>query len=301
VHIGTPASRLRLYALAFRLCVVCVIRWFTSRDALTSCTKRGMIQSPIFDGKPIALLILAGVAGLLMAYAVRVARIGRIAAARLDTVRGTVLLGRYPIEAFHWAARAVGRALSRVGVSPDLLTFLSPALTLLTVPFAAAGYFEAAGAILIIGSSLDALDGIVARELGMTSDAGEVLDSVMDRYSDTFALAGLGLFYRDSAASLAIVLLALLGSMMVSYVRAKTDKFGIPLPSTLMRRPERIAYLSGAMLLGPTLSAWVLPDYPKSPLTLATLALVAVVANVAALQLLVCARQELRRRSELPR
>src|SRR5687767_11142321 len=105
-----------------------------------------MTLSPLFDGKPIALLILAGVASLLMAYAVRVARAGRIVAARLETVRGTVLLGRYPIEAFHWAARGLGRALSRTGVSPDLLTFLSPALTLLTVPFAAAGYFETAGA-----------------------------------------------------------------------------------------------------------------------------------------------------------
>jgi phosphatidylglycerophosphate synthase len=236
-----------------------------------------MTLSPLFDGKPIALIIVAGVAGLLMAYAVRVVRVGRIAAARLDTVRGTVLLGRYPIEAFHWAARGVGRALSRVGVSPDLLTFLSPALTLLTVPFAAVGYFEAAGAILILGSSLDALDGIVAREL-----------------------AGLGFFYRESVAGLAIVLLALLGSMMVSYVRAKTEKFRVALPSTLMRRPERIAYLSGALLLGPSLSAWVLPEYPNAPVTLATLALVAIVANVAALQLLVHARHELRRRG-MPR
>jgi CDP-diacylglycerol---glycerol-3-phosphate 3-phosphatidyltransferase len=275
-------------------------RCFTSRDALISCTNHIMTLSPLLDGEPIALIILAGVAGLLMAYAVRVVRVGRIAAARLDTVRGTVLLGRYPIEAFHWAARGVGRALSRVGVSPDLLTFLSPALTLLTVPFAAAGYFEAAGAILILGSSLDALDGIVARELGMTSDAGEVLDSVMDRYSDTFALAGLGFFYRDSVAGLAIVLLALLGSMMVSYVRAKTEKFRVALPSTLMRRPERIAYLSGALLLGPSLSAWVLPEYPNAPVTLAILALVAIVANVAALQLLVHARHELRRRGTPP-
>jgi phosphatidylglycerophosphate synthase len=235
-----------------------------------------------------------------MAYSVRVAFLGRTAAARLDTVRGTVLLGRYPIEAFHWAAGALGRALSRTGVSPDLLTFLSPVLTLLTVPLAATGCFEAAGAILIVGSSLDALDGIVARELGRTSDAGEVLDSVMDRYSDTFALAGLGLFYRESASSLVIVLLALLGSMMVSYVRAKTDKFGIALPPTLMRRPERIAYLSGALLLGPSLSGWMLPSYEKSPVTLATVGLVALVANVAALQLLVRARHELRRRSRPP-
>jgi hypothetical protein len=69
------------------------------------------------------------------------------------------------------------------------------------------------------------------------------------------------------------------------------------LPSTLMRRPERIAYLSGALLLGPSLSAWVLPQLENSPLTLATVALIAVVANVSAVQLLARARAVLRERS----
>jgi CDP-diacylglycerol---glycerol-3-phosphate 3-phosphatidyltransferase len=256
-----------------------------------------MTAWPLPGGNLIALLTCVGVAAILAAYAVRVARAGRIATARLDRERGTVLLGRYPIEAFHWAARGVGRALSRTGISPDTLTLLSLAFTVFTIPLAAMGNFEAAGAVLLLGSSFDALDGIVARELGMTSDAGEVLDSVMDRYSDACALAGLGLFYRDSATSLAIVLLAFLGSMMVSYVRAKTEKFGITLPSTLMRRPERIAYLSGALLLGPSLSAWILPGLPRYPITLAILGLVAVVSNVSALQLLACARSELRNRN----
>jgi CDP-diacylglycerol--glycerol-3-phosphate 3-phosphatidyltransferase len=255
-----------------------------------------MTPSLLFEGKLIALLTCVGVAGVLAAYAVRVSRAGRIAAARLDTVRGTVLLGRYPIEAFHWAARAFGRVLSRTGVSPDTLTFLSLALTVFTIPLTAVGRFEAAGVVLIIGSSFDALDGIVARELGQTSDAGEVLDSVLDRYSDAFALAGLALYYRQSAIALAIVLLALLGSMMVSYVRAKTERFGITLPATLMRRPERIAYLSGGLLLGPSLSAWVLPQFPDSPITVAIVGLIAVVANASAIQLLARARAELRGR-----
>jgi CDP-diacylglycerol--glycerol-3-phosphate 3-phosphatidyltransferase len=255
----------------------------------------------LLDGKLIALLTSIGVAGLLTAYAVRVSRAGRIATARLETVRGTLLLGRYPIEAFHWAARAFGRVLSRTGVTPDALTFLSLALTVLTVPLAAMGRFEAAGVVLIIGSSFDALDGIVARELEQTSDAGEVLDSVLDRYSDAFALAGLGIYYRESAAGFTIVFLALLGSMMVSYVRAKTEKFGITLPSTLMRRPERIAYLAGALLLGPSLSAWLLPEYAGYPLALAIVGVIAVVANASAIQLLACARAELRGRSMMRR
>jgi CDP-diacylglycerol--glycerol-3-phosphate 3-phosphatidyltransferase len=255
-----------------------------------------MTLSPFIEGNVTALLIAGGAAGVLGAYAVRVARTGRIVAARLDHERGTIFLGRYPIEAFHWAARGVGRALSRTGISPDALTLLSLTITTLTIPLAATGHFEAAGAMLLLGSSFDALDGIVARELGVVSDAGEIFDSVLDRYSDAFALAGLGFYYRQSSVGLAVVLLALLGSMMVSYVRAKAEKFPIVLPSTLMRRPERIAYLAGALLLGPTLSRWMVPQLGDHLVTLATVALVGVVANVSALQLLSRARRELRKR-----
>jgi CDP-diacylglycerol--glycerol-3-phosphate 3-phosphatidyltransferase len=256
-----------------------------------------MTPATVIDGKVIAFFALAGVSGILGAYSVRVSRLGRIASSRLDTVRGTALLGRFPIEAFHWAARAFGRALSRTGISPDTLTLLSLVLTSFTMPLAATGRFEAAGTVLLFGSAFDALDGIVARELGMASDAGEILDSVLDRYADAFCLAGLGVFYRESTWSLGVVFVALVGSMMVSYVRAKTEKFGLSLPSTLMRRPERIAYLAGALLLGPTLSSWLLPSYPNHPATLAIVGLVAVISNASALQLLTSARGELRRRS----
>jgi CDP-diacylglycerol---glycerol-3-phosphate 3-phosphatidyltransferase len=256
-----------------------------------------MTPATVIDGTVIALFAFAGICGVLAAYSVRAALIGRVASSRLDTVRGTPLLGRFPIEAFHWAAWGLGRTLSRTGVSPDALTLSSLALTFVTMPLAATGRFEAAGVVLLIGSAFDALDGIVARERKMASDAGEIFDSVLDRYADAFCLAGLGLFYRESPWSLSIVFVALVGSMMVSYVRAKTEKFGLSLPSTLMRRPERIAYLAGALLLGPTLSSWLFPSYPDHPVTLAIVGLVALISNVSALQLLTSARRELRRRS----
>src|SRR5439155_15557296 len=140
---------------------------------------------------------------------------------RLDGVKGTRLLGRFPIEAFHWACRALGRVLARLGVTPDALTPLSLVLTAMTLPLAATGHLEAAGAVMLLGSSFDVLDGIIARELGVASEAGEMLDSVVDRYADAACLVGLGLFWRDSAWRLGVVFVALLGSTMVSYVRAK--------------------------------------------------------------------------------
>jgi len=242
-----------------------------------------------------AIFTVAVVAAVLAAYSFRTIRAGRIASPRLDGVRGTRLLGRFPIEAFHWAAIGVARTLTKSRIEPDTLTMTSLGLTVLTVPLAAAGHLEAAGAVLLAGSVFDMLDGIVARERGMACDAGEMLDSVADRYADGACLIGLGIFYRESAWRLGLVFVTLMGSMMVSYVRAKAEKFRLSLPSTWMRRPERITYLAGALILGPSVSRWVAPSEAGEPATFAILALVAVVSNLAACKLLVAARKELRR------
>jgi CDP-diacylglycerol---glycerol-3-phosphate 3-phosphatidyltransferase len=255
-----------------------------------------MIMTAAVEGRVIALAVLAAVVGVLSAYAVRVMLVGRVVSARLDGERGTILLGRYPIEAFHWAVRAVGRALVRTHVSPDVLTMLSLTIVAGTVPLAATGHFEAAGGMLLLGSVFDSLDGIVARERDVASDAGEMLDAVVDRYADAFPLVGLAIFYGAGAWQLAIVLVALVGSMMVSYVRAKAETFSLKLPAGLMRRPERIAYLCVALLIGPMLSSWLFPAVPGRPIALGFLALVGVASNIAAIRLLIEARSALRRR-----
>ena len=248
------------------------------------------------EGSVIALAVLVAVIAVLSAYTVRVMLVGRVVSSRLDGERGTLLLGRYPIEAFHWFVRAIGRTLVRTGISPDMLTFLSLVLVAATIPLAGTGHFEAAGVTLFFGSVFDALDGIVARERDVASDAGEMLDAVVDRYADAFPLIGLAIFYRQGIWQLAVVLVTLIGSMMVSYVRAKAETFGLNLPAGMMRRPERIAYLGVALLLGPLLSAWLIPSVPGRPVTLGLLGLIGVGSNFAALKLLVEARSQLRRR-----
>jgi len=247
------------------------------------------------EGSLLALAVLAVTLAVLAAYAVSIARFGRPQAGRIDNEPGTVLLGRFPIEAFHWIARILGRALLRTGVSADALTVVSVLLTALSIPFAATGRFEAAGLVLLGGSVFDALDGIVARSRGAASDAGEMLDATADRYADALAFVGLALFYRDSAWRLSIILVALVGAMMVSYVRAKGEAAHVVLPPGLMRRPERIAYLTAGLLLGPMLSFWIAPTDPSRPVTLLVVAFIGVVSNIAALRLMSQARVRLRR------
>lgn len=228
-------------------------------------------------------LFLALPALVLAAYGVRVVAFGRALDPRVQRESSTVLLGRFPIEAFHWALRGIGRAVSRSGVSPDTLTLISLVVSGFSLPLAALGKLSAAGAALLLGAAFDALDGIVARERGVASDSGEVLDAVVDRYADAAPLLGLAVFYRASVPVLTLVLSALLGSMLVSYVRAKSEAMSLSLPGGLMRRHERIAYLSVGLLLGPLFSLAGVPV--AAPLTVLSVAVVAVVSNLAAVSL----------------
>lgn len=233
-------------------------------------------------------VFLALPALVLAAYAVRVAVAGRALDPRVQRESSTVMLGRFPIEAFHWALRGIGRTVSRTGVSPDTLTLISLVVSCASLPLAALGQLPAAGAALLSGAAFDALDGIVARERSVASDAGEVLDAVVDRYADAAPLLGLAVFYRDSIPALLLVLMALLGSMLVSYVRAKSEAMSLSLPGGLMRRHERIAYLTVGLLLGPLLNSSSIPM--EAPLTLLSVTVVAVVSNIAAVSLTRAAR-----------
>ena len=236
-------------------------------------------------------LFLALPALVLAAYGVRVAVAGRALDPRVQRESSTVLLGRFPIEAFHWALRGVGRTVSRTGVSPDTLTLISLVVSCASLPLAALGSLPAAGAALLFGAAFDALDGIVARERSVASDAGEVLDAVVDRYADAAPLLGLAVFYRASVPALLLVLMALLGSMLVSYVRAKSEAMSLSLPGGLMRRHERIAYLTAGLLVGPLLNSSSIPI--DAPLTLLSAAVVGVVSNIAAVSLTRAARVRL--------
>ncbi|WP_437300876.1 CDP-alcohol phosphatidyltransferase family protein [Sorangium sp. So ce426] len=222
---------------------------------------------------------------MLGAYAVRVARRGRPAMPRLGASPGSALLPRPVVEAFYWSFHAPARALVRLGVSPDALTYLSLGLSLACAPLLAAGRFRSGAALLIAGAVLDALDGMVAREGGKASRAGAVLDSCLDRLSDAAPLIGLAVFYREHPAALAIPLVAMVASSLVSYARAKADAYQISLPDGLMRRHERLAYLVAALIFGPAVPTTRLTGALPFPITIACLALVAGVGLAAGLRL----------------
>jgi CDP-diacylglycerol---glycerol-3-phosphate 3-phosphatidyltransferase len=228
---------------------------------------------------------LLAIAGVLAAYAFRSLTAGRSLDARIQREPGTMLLGRFPMEAVHWAARGVGWRLVRWRVSPDALTLTSLVITLASLPLAACGYHLLAGCVFLFGAAFDALDGIVARARGLASPAGAVLDAIVDRYADAAPLLGLALYFRHSVWALSLVLAAIVGSMMVSYVRAKHEGLGLELPGWIMRRAERIAYLSAGLILGPLIGLAEVPGVTGDHVILGFVGLIAFLSNAAATRL----------------
>jgi len=249
---------------------------------------------PLSTSSIVAIIIIVLLFGMVILYGVRTAIIGRRQERRAEKEGGTVFVSLWVMESFYWAIRIPGRACAKVGLKPDHLTWISLLLSLGALPAAALGRFSIAGGFVIAGAVFDALDGMVARELGISSDAGEVLDAVTDRYADAAPLVGLIFFYRFSPWQMAVPFAALIGSMMVSYLRAKSEAMELKLPSGLMRRHERITYMSVALVIGPELSRWLgKPAGAEHPAMLAVVALVALVSNFAAIRMAVQARREL--------
>ena len=147
------------------------------------------------------------------------------------------------------------------------------------------GLVTLAGAVIILFSLFDMLDGQVARLGNMTSRFGALYDSVLDRYCELFTLGGIAYYMicTQYTVGALITFLALVGSIMVSYVRARAEGLGIECKVGLMQRPERVVVTSlAALATGITgLSSNSLAFDPMNILIVA-MGIIAVLANYTA-------------------
>lgn len=151
----------------------------------------------------------------------------------------------------------------KVGITPNMITtigFLLNIVATAMIIFAGMGSVFPntslvgwGGAIILFAGLFDMLDGRVARLGHMESPFGALLDSTLDRYSELFTLFGIFIFFFSCGDiySGTITFLALVGSIMVSYVRARAEGVGIECKVGLMQRPERVVLTAlGAILCG---------------------------------------------------
>src|SRR5947208_5127235 len=131
-------------------------------------------------------------------------------------------------------------ALSRI--HPNVLTFLGLVINIVAAFLFAAGNFRAAGLVVIGAGLFDMVDGRVARETNRVTRFGGFFDSVLDRYSDLALLVGLLVWYGSINRPFYVVLtaIAMTGSVMVSYTRARAENSIPTCKVGFMERPERV-------------------------------------------------------------
>jgi CDP-diacylglycerol---glycerol-3-phosphate 3-phosphatidyltransferase len=159
-----------------------------------------------------------------------------------------------------WIAAPLGQIaawLETTGISPNTLTLIGFLLTVIVALVLAAGHLLWGGLLLIVAALFDTLDGALARHAGKTSLFGAFLDSVMDRFSEAVTLVALIWYYSGQVdGRIPVVLLAatLVGSLMVSYTRARAEAVGVECKEGFFQRTERIVVLILGLVTG-----WMLP------------------------------------------
>lgn len=217
-----------------------------------------------------------------VAYGLRVAVRGPATSARVEREGSSAILAKSAMEMFHWVLAPIGALCVRLGITANAITFASLVLGLAAGVAVAVGHLGAGALLAALCAVLDGLDGVVARASRCASDAGEVLDAAVDRYTELALLGGLAIYMRDVLPLLILTLLAISAAFMVSYSTAKAEALGVTPPRGSMRRSERAVLLVLGTALVP-LVAQLRPDLRDVPV-IAALVVVAVVGNVSAVR-----------------
>jgi CDP-diacylglycerol--glycerol-3-phosphate 3-phosphatidyltransferase len=155
--------------------------------------------------------------------------------------------------------KPVVKVLVLLNVPPMLITIFSLILAIIAFLFYWRGLFLLGALFLILCGLFDTFDGEVARQTNRVTKIGGFLDSTIDRINEFIIYFGLFLYYHIHAPYATLwVFLALFGSMMVSYTRARGEGLGISPQIGLFERFIRIVFICIGSVLGPTGMVYVL-------------------------------------------
>lgn len=148
-------------------------------------------------------------------------------------------------------ATPAARFVARTGLTPNALTMIGLGLNVVAAAIVAAGWLQLGGIVFLLASAFDAVDGAVARATGSASRFGAFLDSVADRYAEAAIFAGLLAVFlsREQHLMALVATLALVGSLLVSYARARAEGLGLDCEIGLLQRPERVMFLVAGLVL----------------------------------------------------
>ncbi len=178
----------------------------------------------------------------------------------------------------------LGQFFIKLGLHPNTMTLLGLAGNVAGAVFLAQGRMTTGGALILLAGPFDALDGTMARLLGQPTKFGAFVDSVTDRWSEMLIFMGLLYYYLNTGHPQAwlyclLVFAATMGSVMVSYTKARAEALGFDCNVGVLTRLERYIVMAPALLFNvPWLALWI----------------VAILANVTALQRTAYVRRQAR-------
>ena len=151
---------------------------------------------------------------------------------------------------YEWV-KPLERLLVASKLNPNVISFTGVLFSGLCGFFFSGGLFFRGAIFLFLAGMCDALDGTIAREQGKASKKGSFLDSTLDRLGEILIFVGLVYYFSGRAQPwfVAAIVIGLSCSMMVSYVRAKSEALGLSCKVGLFQRPERFVMLILGSLL----------------------------------------------------
>lgn len=216
----------------------------------------------------------------------------------METAKSAIKAKRDGLQqAIYVVINPIVRTLIKMGVTPNIVTTigflgnLAAAVVLCVAGYLATpfdhkyGLVTIAGILIIVFSLFDMLDGQVARLGNMASTFGAMYDSVLDRYCEMFTLGGICYYLLQTGELIGsfITFIALVGSLMVSYVRARAEGLGIECKIGFMQRPERVVVTSiGALATGITGQCVSPAEFDATTILIVCMGIIAVFANITA-------------------
>ena len=133
------------------------------------------------------------------------------------------------------------RLLAYLGFTPNVVTGIGLIIATSGAYLISSGHLTTGGIAIILAGAFDMIDGSLARSTNRSTAFGAFIDSTADRISEIVVLFGLLIYYENATSTMGVILvyLALSGSFMVSYVRAKAESVGVNDTTGIMTRPER--------------------------------------------------------------
>lgn len=162
---------------------------------------------------------------------------------------------------FKGVLESIAKFLNQLGIRPNIVTAAGLVGNLAAGVLIAMGHLLWGGVLAMVVGPFDALDGTMARLRNESGRYGAFVDSVTDRYSEIALFGGLLVYYSQKGTwqNVLLVFFALIGSVMVSYIRARAESLDYSAKIGLLTRAERyLVLIPGIILSYPHISLWIL-------------------------------------------